>query len=204
MTIVLRTVGKVSHGGGKMNKRRELTRQRLSRIGGLAAVDNAVGVRESEVMKGKPVGAPSIEAVLGAYMPGKRGAYDLRTRQDNYVSTSTDPKQQLSRQMSEYMTMLEGSAGGHFYKSAKEDGNESEARTEAALRQDASARYKLEHYAKNQDEAQSVYDILDENRCSGFLLYSYNKNGVHSVLGEDISSAGCGGRITGGSFISKA
>lgn len=51
---------------------------------------------------------------------------------------------------------------------------------------------------------QTPYDMLDVNRCAGFLLYSYNKKGTHSILGEDIKPGSYGGRITNGEFGRKA
>lgn len=60
-------------------------------------------------------------------------------------------------------------------------------------------------YRKNAGQGiQTAYDRLDANRCAGFLLYSYDKYGVHSVLGEQISPGSYGGRITSGDFITKA
>ena len=56
------------------------------------------------------------------------------------------------------------------------------------LENDPSAQYQLRMYGKNEYiDGHSAFDRLDENRCSGFLLYSYNKKGVHSVLGEHIT-----------------
>lgn len=199
----------------RMNRRRELTLQRLSRIGGLAAVEEAVQAEKpAAVSKGKPMGTPTIEAVLGTYMSGKKGVYDLRTQQDDYVSTAKNPglrkQQQLSRQMAEYMAAIEESqlanarTGVYYDKSAGEPDKERQEKTQQALKTDKSAKYQMKRYAKKQEEELSVYDKLDANRCSGFLLYSYNKNGVHSVLGENISPGSYGGRITSGSFISKA
>lgn len=197
-----------------MNRRRELTLQRLSRIGSLTAVDSVAATEKPNVVsKGKPVGTLTIEAAIGTYMPRKKGVYDLRTQQDNYVSTAKDPsllkQQQLSHQMEEYMAAIEESqlasarTGGHYDKSAGESDKAQKERIQKALRADRSAEYQLKHYEKQEEEL-SVYDMLDANRCSGFLLYSYNKNGVHSVLGEDISPGSYGGRITSGSFVSKA
>ncbi|MEE1257953.1 MAG: hypothetical protein UHN47_15795 [Lachnospiraceae bacterium] len=51
---------------------------------------------------------------------------------------------------------------------------------------------------------QTSYDMLDVDRCAGFLLYSYNKQGIHSILGENINSGSYGGRITNGEFGRKA
>lgn len=198
-----------------MNRRRELTLQRLSRIGSLTAVESAALAEQPMVIsRGKPMGTLTIEAAIGTYMPGKKSVYDLRTQQDNYVSTAKDPsllkQQQLSRQMAEYMTAIEESQlanarkGVYFDKSAGEPDKAQKERVQKALRADRSAEYQFKHYANKQEEELSVYDKLDANRCSGFLLYSYNKNGVHSVLGENISPGSYGGRITSGSFISKA
>ena len=39
----------------------------------------------------------------------------------------------------------------------------------------------------NDAGARIDFDRLDANRCPGFLLYSYNKKGVHSVLGEYVT-----------------
>lgn len=38
------------------------------------------------------------------------------------------------------------------------------------------------------------YDLLDANRSSGFWFYSYDKHGVHSILGEQ-RAGGCGDYI---------
>lgn len=196
-----------------MNKSRELTLQRLSRIGGLPAVESVARMENpmavSMIIKGKPVGTLTIEAALGAYMSRKAGAYDLRTMQDTYISTSKDTKQQLSHQMTEYMSTLEESQLANARNQAADDKSQEELdeelrkKTEKILKTNKSASYQFAHYRKQEEEL-TVYDKLDANRCSGFLLYSYDKNGIHSILGENISPGGYGGRITSGSFISKA
>lgn len=194
-----------------MNRRRELTLQRLARIGALPASETVVQVEKPvPAAKLKPAGTLTIEAAINVYMKRQKSAYDLRTQQDSYVSTSKDPKQHLSQQMAEYMAAIEESqlanarAGVAYDKSAAELDEESKEKAEKVLKTDRSARYQLEHYKKKQEVESSVYDQLDENRCPGFLLYSYDKNGVHSVLGENISPGSYGRRITSGSFVSKA
>ena len=199
-----------------MNRRRELTLQRLARIGALPATETVVQIEKPvSAAKLKPAGTLTIEAALNAYMKRPKSVYDLRTHQgnfaqDSYVSTSKDPKQHLSQQMAEYMAAIEESqlanarAGVNYDKSAAELDEESKEKAEKVLKMDRSARYQLEHYKKKQEVQSTVYDMLDENRCPGFLLYSYDKNGTHSVLGENISPSSYGGRITSGGFVSKA
>lgn len=204
-----------------MNRRRELTLQRLARIGALPASENVVQVEKPvTAAKLKPAGTLTIEAAINVYMKRQKSVYaqlehaqfehDLRKQQDSYVSTSKDPKRQISQQMAEYMAAIEESqlanarAGMNYDKSAEELDKENKEKTEKVLKTDRSARYQLEHYKKKQEVQSSVYDQLDENRCPGFLLYSYDKNGTHSVLGENISPGSYGGRITSGSFVSKA
>lgn len=53
-------------------------------------------------------------------------------------------------------------------------------------------------------QTESSFDKLDVNRSAGFLLYSYDKRGGHSILGRDVSPGYYGGRITSGDFIRKA
>lgn len=198
-----------------MNRRRELTLQRLARIGALPASETPVPVEKPvSAAKLKPAGTLTIEAAINAYMERPKSVHDLRTQQDDYVSTSKDPKQQrrqqVSQQMAEYMAAIEESqlanarAGVAYGKSAEEIDRENQEKTKKALETDGSAKYQLERYKKKQETESSVYDKLDENRCPGFLLYSYDKNGAHSVLGENISPGSYGGRITSGRFISKA
>ena len=194
-----------------MNRRRELTLQRLARIGALPASESVVQVEKPvSAAKLKPPGTLTIEAALNVYMKRPKSVYDLRTQQDSYVSTSKDPKQHLSQQMAEYMAAIEESqlanarAGMNYDKSAIELDEENREKAEKALKKDRSAKYQIEHYKKKEEVQSSVYDVLDENRCPGFLLYSYDKNGTHSVLGENISPGGYGGRITSGGFVSKA
>lgn len=178
-------VGNASHGGGQMNKRRELTLQRLSHIGNLSAAEKTV--------KPHPTGMLTIEAALGAYMSGAENVPDLHT----------------SFQMAEYMAAVAESrhvnsnAGKKYDRLSGIYDKEYREKTRQALETDKSAQYQLKHYAKKQEEP-SAYDSLDANRCAGFLLYSYNKNGVHSVLGENISFGSYGGRISEEGFISKA
>ena len=194
-----------------MNRRRELTLQRLARIGALPASESVVQVEKPvSAAKLKPPGTLTIEAALNVYMKQPKRAPNLRTQQDSYVSTSKDPKQHLSQQMAEYMAAIEESqlanarAGMNYDKSATELDEENREKAEKALKTDRSARYQLEHYKKKEEVQSTVYDMLDENRCPGFLLYSYDKNGTHSVLGENINPGSYGGRITSGGFVSKA
>ena len=185
----------------QMNKNRELTLQRLSRIGGLTDVESVTHIENpmavSMVIKGKPVGTLTIEAALGAYLSGKKSARDA------YIQTSKDPRQQLSHQMAEYMVTLEESQHANA-KVGDTDEEERQKKTEQILKTNKSARYQFAHYRKQEKEELSVYDKLDANRCSGFLLYSYDKNGIHSVLGENRNPGGYGGRITNEGFVSKA
>lgn len=185
-----------------MNRRRELVLQRISRIGSLTASESAPQNRK---FRGKPPGTLSIEAAIGTY-------YDKRRQQDTYTPASKEPKQrereQISGQMAEYLSAIEESqlanAREELAHSATEEQTAAQ-KLEKALEHDPSARYQLEKYHKNANQdAQTAYDRLDANRCAGFLLYSYDKYGAHSVLGEHITPGSYGGRITSGDFITKA
>ncbi|MDE7322693.1 MAG: hypothetical protein K2N73_08130 [Lachnospiraceae bacterium] len=171
-----------------MNRRRELTLQRVSRIGGLSAVES---IPQNTRFKKSTSGAfttLTIEAALGAYMAKDDDAYNVR-RQDAYIPSYGDPKrneqEQLSRQMDEYVSSLEESQLTNA-KSQLEGRRAAEQlnikKFEEALANDPSAQYQLSRYKKK--HSKSDYDVLDAKRCSGFLLYSYDKNGAHSVLGE--------------------
>ena len=185
-----------------MNRRRELVLQRISRIGSLTAAESAP---QNRTFQGKPPGTLSIEAAIGTY-------YDQRKQQDTYKRASKEPKQrereQLSGQMAEYLSAIEESqlanARAGLAHSATDEQIAAQ-KLEKALENDPSAKYQLEKYRKNTDRsAQTAYDRLDANRCAGFLLYSYDKYGAHSVLGEHITPGSYGGRITSGDFITKA
>ena len=171
-----------------MNRRRELTLQRVSRIGGLSAVE---GIPQNTRFKKSTSGAFStltIEAALGAYMMKEDAVHSAR-RQDTYSSGYGDAKKneqvQISRQMDEYISALEESqlASAKSQLESRRAAEQLNARKlEEALANDPSAQYQLSRYRKKKNK--SDYDALDANRCSGFLLYSYDKKGVHSVLGE--------------------
>ena len=60
-----------------MNRRRELVLQRVSRIGGLTAVDN---YQQNAKYKGSAAHARTIEAALGTYLMKDNQVYDLRDR----------------------------------------------------------------------------------------------------------------------------
>lgn len=175
-----------------MNRRRELALQRVSRIGSIAAVDN---ISQNTKYKGSQTGARfqanTIEAALGTYMMRGGEVYDLRG-EDAYVhgygGSGSEAQDQLSRQMKEYVSLA--SAEEDQLANAKSDLERRVAehinikKFEEALAKDPSAQYQLSRYHKNSGETD--FDRLDANRCSGFLLYSYNKKGVHSVLGEHL------------------
>jgi hypothetical protein len=134
-----------------MNKRkRELTLQRVSRIGSLPSVE---GVPVNVKFKGKPQGVLTIEEALALYM------YDTCKHQEVFI-----PKIRRTRQHNNHR----------------------------------------QHRPHNDNSQQTVYDRMDANRCAGFLLYSYDRRGAHSVLGENITPGSCGGGNMGGEFKMKA
>jgi len=169
-----------------MNRRRELTLQRVSRIGGITARD-----RYPQNTKERTTNAFTIEEALGTYMVKEDTVYDFR-RQDTYTQSDGDSRkndqEQFARQMKEYQS----AADQNQLANAKSDLERRAAdrinikKFEEALAKDPSAQYQLSRYHKKKDETD--FDKLDANRCSGFLLYSYDKKGIHSVLGEQYSS----------------
>lgn len=190
-----------------MNRRRELALQRVSRIGSIAAADN---ISQNTKYKSSQTGAhtSTIEAALGTYLIRDNKVYDLRG-QDTYIqgygNSGSEAQGQLSRQMKEYISM--SSAEESQLAHAKSDLERRAAehinikKYEEALAKDPSAQYQLSRYHKKDEETD--FDRLDANRCSGFLLYSYNKKGVHSVLGEHLSFAGYDTIGKGGNLVKE-
>lgn len=171
-----------------MDRKRELALQRVARIGSIAAVDN---ISQNTKYKDSSTGARAntIEAALGTFLMRNDEVYDLRGQESyahGYGEPGSGTQEQLSRHMREYinMSLAEESQLAH----AKSDLERRVAehinikKAEEILAGDPSAQYQLSRYHRQQDGTD--FDRLDANRCSGFLLYSYNKNGVHSVLGE--------------------
>ena len=175
-----------------MNRRRELVLQRVSRIGSLTAAES---VSQNTKWKGRPTGMLTIEAAIGAYMKKDTDVYNLHRQQDAYIPVSKDPgqqeKEQLSRQMKEYQSELEESQLANVKSELEKKYSPQQLNAQKikkVLENEPSAQYQLRMYGKNEYiDGHSAFDRLDENRCSGFLLYSYNKKGVHSVLGEHIT-----------------
>lgn len=180
-----------------MNRRRELTLQRVSRIGGISAVES---IPQNTKTRNRDNDAPArltIEAALGTYMMKNDEVYNV-PYQDTYASgygnSGGNEQQQLSRQMDEYMSSLEESRLANAKSQLggrRAAGQVNIRKFEEALANDPSAQYQLSRYRKNNNK--SDFDALDANRCSGFLLYSYDKNGVHSVLGEHLAFGSYGG-----------
>lgn len=85
-------------------------------------------------------------------------------------------------------------------------------------KQDAKERAKEKKHSKsiNVDElqkeqgndseiwCQNAFERLDCSCAEGYLLYSYNKQGTHSIIGHDNQPRTYGGRITSGEFGRKA
>ncbi len=114
---------------------------------------------------------------------------DMYRREDAYIPSYGDPKKNeqelISRQMDAYVSSAEESrlVNAKSQLEAKHAAEQMNIKKfEEALAKDPSAQYQLSRYKKKNNK--SDYDALDANRCSGFLLYSYNKRGTHSVLGE--------------------
>lgn len=171
-----------------MNRRREMAIQRVARIGGLTAVES---VTQNAKHKNKASTAFTIEAALGAYMVKDKEVYgaDFKdTCTSGQGGRQQNDKDQLSRQMKEYESVLEESRLANA-KSEMEAGYSAGQlnikKFEEALAKDPSAQYQYSRYRKKIGE--SDFDRLDANRCSGFLLYSYDRKGVHSVLGEHMA-----------------
>ncbi|MDE7203269.1 MAG: hypothetical protein K2O91_15510 [Lachnospiraceae bacterium] len=182
-----------------MNRRRELALQRVSRIGSIAAADNiSQNTKYKSSHTGARIQTNTIEAALGTYLIRNNEVYDLRG-QDTYIhgygESGSESQDQLSRQMKEYISMASSDGMASEEESqlanAKSDLERRIAehinikKFEEALAKDPSAQYQLSRYRRKGDGTD--FDRLDANRCSGFLLYSYNKRGVHSVLGEHLS-----------------
>ena len=188
-----------------MNRRRELALQRVSRIGSIAAADNiSQNTKYKSSQTGARIQTNTIEAALGTYMMRNNEVYGLRG-QDTYIhgygESGSEAQDQLSRQMKEYISMASSDAMASDDAMASEEESQlANAKSdlerriaehinikkfEEALAKDPSAQYQMSRYHKKGDETD--FDRLDANRCSGFLLYSYNKKGVHSVLGEHLS-----------------
>ncbi len=175
----------------QVNRRRELALQRVSRIGSIAAADNtSQNTKYKSSHTRTQIQTNTIEAALGAYLVHNNEIYGLRD-QDAYIhgygGAGSEEQGQMSRQMKECVSLTPEEA----IANAKSDLERRVAehinikKFEEALAMDASAQYQLGRYHKQGDETD--FDRLDANRCSGFLLYSYNKKGVHSVLGEHLS-----------------
>lgn len=176
-----------------MNRRRELALQRVSRIGSIAAADNiSQNTKYKSSHTGARVQTKTIEAALGTYLMRNDEVYDLRG-QDAYVhgygDSGSEAQDQLSRQMKEYVSMASEEESQLAYAKSDLERRIAEhiniRKYEEALAKDPSAQYQLSRYHRMDEETD--FDRLDANRCSGFLLYSYNKKGVHSVLGEHLS-----------------
>lgn len=178
----------------QVNRRRELALQRVARIGSITAADN---ISQNTKYKESSTGgrADTIEAALGTFLMRDNEVYDLRGPEfhiQGYGESGSGSQGQLSRQMKEYINM--SLAEESQLANAKSDLERRVAehinikKVEEALAVDPSAQYQLRRYHRQPEETD--FDRLDANRCSGFLLYSYNKKGVHSVLGEHLSFAG--------------
>ena len=131
-----------------MNRRRELTLQRVSRIGGITARD-----RYPQNTKERTTNAFTIEEALGTYMVKEDTVYDFR-RQDTYTQSDGDSRkndqEQFARQMKEYQS----AADQNQLANAKSDLERRAAdrinikKFEEALAKDPSAQYQLSRYHK--------------------------------------------------------
>lgn len=192
-----------------MNRRRELALQRVSRIGSIAAADNiSQNTKYKSSHTGARVQTNTIEAALGTYLMRNDEVYDLRG-QDAYVhgygDSGSEAQDQLSRQMKEYVSMASEEESQLAYAKSDLERRIAEhiniRKYEEALAKDPSAQYQLSRYHRMDEETD--FDRLDANRCSGFLLYSYNKKGVHSVLGEHLSFGNYGTVGKGESLVKE-
>lgn len=137
-------------------------RDALQRISRIGGIHAAQGVTANERFRGRPIGAMSIEAAINTYMAGISSPIMLGfcLRQDICVRTADETEQYIVQQMPGAVISVEESGSDSDKEALPDKG------------------------------MMIIYDALDANRCSGFLFYSYNKHGVHSVLGEYMNE-GC-------------
>ncbi len=147
-----------------MTKRRD-TLQRISRIDNIYTARDSM---EAQIPCGHFVGIMTIEAVLDLYMTEISSPIIINfcLLPEQYRESRTDGERAG--------VPVDGNKAGMALSGADMD-------TAAAAGDDESAgRFSDAAAVLPQPE---LYDRLDANRGSGFWFYSYDKHGVHSILG---------------------
>lgn len=158
-----------------MTKRRD-TLQRISRIDNIHTVQNETRHEiQEDAPCGRFIGFMTIEAVLDLYM--------TEISSPIMINFCLLPEQYRKRQEKERLLSTPASV-----------------LSTAAMLSPLPAELFVE--PENQAEEQKItflYDALDANRGSGFLFYSYDRHGAHSILGEQ-RAGGYGDYMVSGTF----
>lgn len=149
-----------------MTKRRD-TLQRISRID---SIYTAQDMMAAEIPCGHFVGMMTIEAVLDLYMAEISSPIIINfcLLPEQYREARADGKGSVAFLDGDKagVTSLDGREGASLLSGGYEDA--------AAAEPDGGG----------EAPRAEVYDLLDANRGSGFLFYSYDKHGIHCILGE--------------------
>lgn len=169
----------------KLNRERETTLARLSRIAGYKSVENTTAPSvEHTRIKGRPIGTMSIDAAMG-------------TLWSQAVSVQIDDKKDEKQknilgQMTDYMSVIDEakhSGSSKINETGKLNSNKVN-NDEKSWQSYINGRMDL--IGKRSSKKVYPFDVLDSNRSDAFLLYSYDKRGFHSTLGAGVNHSTSG------------
>ncbi len=170
-----------------MTKRRD-TLQRISRIDNIHTVQYEM---QEDVPCGRFIGFMTIEAVLDLYM--------TEISSPIMINFCLLPEQYRKRQEKERLLSTPASVLSTAVMLSpfpEERFVESENQAEALSLSD---KEDTNPELAEEQKMTFLYDALDENRGSGFLFYSYDRHGAHSILGEQ-RAGGYGDYMVSGTF----
>lgn len=170
----------------ELNRERENTLARLSRLAGYQSVEQQTTPSvENHQIKGRPVGAMSIDAAMGTLW-GQAIATQIGEKQD-------EKSESINNQLEGYKTVIEEAK-----QSGKlADDNEVKELKAVKVKNDEKSwesyiNNRMEMIGKRKTTKIYPFDVLDQNRSDVFLLYSYDKRGFHSTLGASTNRSTSG------------
>lgn len=189
----------MSHGGGEsMDMRKSVERSQLHRLSQLDYLKGEYDRQKLSIEKSIGMDNMSMTEAVAVYMQRVTPAVVPKQKYDKGFEAGEN----LENITDERRRVVEVYQIANQRKQAIPE-NEAKKQEKKRLKMPVGSVGEC-NYSEEINIPESNYDKIDVNRFEGYLLYSYDKNGEHSILGEHIIPGSYGDRITDGGFGKKA
>lgn len=190
------------HGGGIMDSRRLAEMELLHRLSRIDDVRTYQQLERRLDIKENRRTSMSMQEALALYLESIAPAIVPKLPMEEQKVKTDSNKRQGSPDTMEVVEVYR--LTNQRKQNAKERAKEKKHHKEIDLNERNEEQKNTSDKEASDIWLQNAFDRLDCSRAEGYLLYSYNRQGTHSIIGHDNQPGTYGGRITSGDFGRKA